>query len=152
MQTSFFRTHPLTKGLSSAEIERLRGLLHEERFAAGELLCREGATSRGLLLLAEGAVRITKRDPSGAERDLAIVEAPSVLGELELLSGRPSLASAVAAGAGRSLLLSTASFEELLNNGDPVAAKMTRNIARVVIDRLAETSSRVAALFALANT
>ena len=39
-----------------------------------------------------------------------------------------------------------ASDLSVLNDGDAVASKMTRNIARVVIDRLAETSTKLVSL------
>jgi CRP-like cAMP-binding protein len=152
MDVSFFRTHPLTKGLTGAEIERLRSLLEENRYQAGEVLFREGAVARGLLLLAEGSVRVFKKDPRGTDRELAQLEAPTVLGELELVSRTPCLASAAAITDVRALLLSAEAFERMVNDGDAVASKITRNIARVVIQRLGESNTRIAALFALAAT
>ena len=151
MQTAFFRSHALTKGLSGPEIERLTSLLTEKHVAAGESLFIEGAATSGLMLIFEGSVKVSKRDPAGAERDLVVLEAPTVLGELELISGRPSSASAHAVGPVVAYVLAPDAFEDLVNAGDSVATKLTRNIARVVIDRLVETNTRMVALVALSH-
>jgi CRP-like cAMP-binding protein len=148
MDVSFFRSHPLTKGLTGPEIDRLRGLLEEARYRAGESLFHEGAAANGLVLVTEGAVRVSKKDPAGTDRDLVVLEAPTVLGELELISTGPCHASATATAPVRALVLTAEAFERLVNEGDAVASKIIRNIARVVIRRLGESNARMVALFA----
>ncbi len=146
MDVAFFRSHALTKGLSSAEMERLSGLLAERSVAAGERLCVEGAASPGLFLIRSGEVKVVKKGDGKAERTMARFAAPTVLGELELVTGRPCFASVVAQSPVVAWLLSPAAFDDLVNRGDSVASKITRNIARVVIDRLAQTSTKLVAL------
>ena len=152
MDVTFFRTHVLTKGLSHAELETLRNLLVESEFGPGERLLIEGTAVSGLFIVVDGQVRVVKEDPGGNEREITELEGPTVLGELELISGDPGLATVQAVSAVRALVLSTEAFEQLVNEGDSVATKITRNIARVVIHRLAETNTRMVALFALMNT
>lgn len=151
MDIAFFRTHVLTKGLTHPELERLQGMLKETSFAQDETILAEGTAPNGLFIVVEGQLRVVKKDPGGAERQLVELDGPTVLGELELISGQPALASAKAVSAVRTLLLPTSEFEKLVNDGDAVASKITRNIARVAIQRLEETNTRMVALFALAN-
>lgn len=152
MDVAFFRTHVLTKGLSHAELERLQAQLSESQFQPGEKLLAEGTATNGLFIVVEGQVRVMKKDPGGNDREIAELEGPTVLGELELISDEPGMATAQAVSAVRALVLPTEAFEKLVNDGDSVATKITRNIARVVIHRLSETNSRIVALFALMNT
>jgi thioredoxin reductase (NADPH) len=151
MDVTFFRTHMLTKGFSGAELEKLQGLLADATFDAGEPLVVEGTAPAGLLIVAKGQVRVTKKDSGGSERAIVDLDGPTVLGELELISGQPGFATARALTPVRAFLLSTEAFEDLVNANDPVATKIIRNTARVVINRLAETNSRMVALTELAN-
>ena len=146
MEVAFFRSHALTKGLTSAEMERLSTLVTTTPFADGDRLCVEGAAAPGLYLIRVGKVRVVKKGTGKSERTMARFEAPTVLGELELITGRACFASVVAESAVEAFLLSPEAFDRLVNDGDSVASKMTRNIARVVIDRLAETSSKLVSL------
>jgi len=146
MDVTFFRTLSLTKGLTAAEIDRLGRLVIEKRVAAGDKLLTEGAAAAGVFLVRDGKVKVTKRNAAKAEKGVARLEAPTVLGELELISGRPCFASAVAETEVLAYVLSPEAFDALVNGGDSLASKMTRNIARVVIDRLAETNTRLVAV------
>jgi CRP-like cAMP-binding protein len=152
MDVAFFRTHVLTKGLSHAELERLQNHLTESEFQPGEKLLAEGTATNGLFIVVEGQVRVMKKDPGGNDREITELEGPTVLGELELISDEAGMATVQAVSAVSALVLSTEAFETLVNEGDSVASKITRNIARVVIHRLSETNTRMVALFALMNT
>jgi CRP-like cAMP-binding protein len=146
MNVAFFRNLALTKGLSSTEIERLSALVLERSFAEGGRLCVEGATTPGLFLIRGGKVKVVKRGTGKSERTMARFEAPTVLGEIELMTGRACVASVIAESPVDAWLLSPEAFDRLVNEGDAIASKITRNIARVVIDRLAETSSKLVSL------
>lgn len=145
MDATFFKTHMIAKGMSATELARLGSVVVELPVKAGEKLCVEGAESPGLCLIRAGAVKVTKLSGK-SERTVARFDAPTVLGELELISGRPCLASVVAESDVEAYLLTPLAFESLLNAGDTVATKITRNIARVVIERLADTSKKLVSL------
>ncbi|MBI5507593.1 MAG: cyclic nucleotide-binding domain-containing protein [Deltaproteobacteria bacterium] len=145
MDVGFFRTHALTKGLTGAELERFNNVVTKMPVKAGERLCVEGASAPGLFLIRDGSVKVTKKSGK-SERTLAELQGPTVLGELELLSGRPCFATVVALSDAEAYLLSVEAFERLVNAGDAVASKISRNIGRVVIDRLAETNVKLVSL------
>ncbi|MEM6730975.1 MAG: cyclic nucleotide-binding domain-containing protein [Myxococcota bacterium] len=141
MDLAFFRQHSLTRGLSSAQIQMLTSRLTELRLNAGDALLVEGAESRGLFLVKEGTVRVTK-----AGQELVTLTAPTVLGELELISHDVSSAQVEATDEVIAYLLPRDAFDSMIDSGDPVVSKMMRNIARVVIKRLTETNTRLVSL------
>jgi CRP/FNR family transcriptional regulator, cyclic AMP receptor protein len=143
MDIAFFRTHSLTKGLNHAELEKLNSALREQRFAQGDKICTEGTLAEGLFLLRAGSVRVVKKTASGGEHLLAHLDAPTVLGELELVSGDSSAATVIAASPVVAYVLSRDQFESLVDHGDAVVSKLMRNIARVVVHRLTETNKRM---------
>jgi len=138
---AFFRQHSLTLGLSSAQIQVLTSRLSELRMEAGETLVVEGAEARGLFQVKEGTVRVSK---GGAE--LATLNAPTVLGELELISHEVASARVEAVTQVLVYLLPRSAFDSMIDEGDAAVSKMVRNIARVVIQRLRETNQQMVSL------
>ncbi len=141
MDLAFFRQHILTRGLSSAQIQKLTSRLQEHRLEPGEALFVEGAEARGLFLVKEGTVRVSK-----GGNEIVSLTAPTVLGELELISHAVSAAQVEASTQVLAYLLPRDAFDTLIDDGDAVVAKMMRNIARVVIKRLTETNDRLVSL------
>lgn len=146
MDIAFFRYQALTKGFTSDEIARFAAMLSEQKLAAGERLCVEGAQPRGLFLVRDGRLKVAKRAANGQEQALATLDAPTAIGELEIVTGDPSSASVIADCDVVAYLLPVAAFDQLVERGDAIATKMVRNIARVAIRRLAETNTRMVAL------
>lgn len=146
MTSSFLRNHSLTRGFSSAEIERLAGMLSEQKLPANEKLCSSGAAIRGLYLVHEGAIAISGRDAKGTTQRITTLEAPTLIGELEIISGQPAFADATAETPVLAYLLTHDAFDDLVNKGDSMIGKLTRNIARIVIQRLVESNSRLVSL------
>lgn len=141
MDLAFFRQHTLTRGLSSAQIQKLTSRLQELRLEPGETLLVEGAEARGLFLVKEGTVRVSKEG-----KEIVSLTAPTVLGELELISHDVSSARVEASTNVLAYLLPRDAFDSLIDDGDAVVSKMMRNIARVVIKRLRETNDRLVSL------
>jgi signal transduction histidine kinase len=63
------------------------------QMAAGDIVCREGDTSTGLLVLLEGTVRVTKRDEAGQDLEVNRLTAITFVGELALLDSQPRSAT-----------------------------------------------------------
>lgn len=141
MDLAFFRQHSLTRGLSSAQIQNLTSRLAELRLEPGDTLLVEGAEARGLFLVKEGTVRVSK-----GEVEIATLDAPTVLGELELISHDVSSARVEATTPVLAYLLPRDAFDGMIDEGDAIVSKIMRNIARVVIRRLAATNTRLVSL------
>lgn len=143
MRIAFLENHSLADGLTPGEIERLDTLFVEERFNAGDSLFIEGRPTRGLLLIPRGRMRVVMRGSGKSGHTLVELVAPTVIGELEIVSGHPSVASVVAETDLTAHVLSHAAFAALIDGGDAIAGKILRNIARVMARRIEETNMRL---------
>ena len=143
MPIEVFTDHPLVHGLSADEMSRLADNFERVEFLGGDHLCTQGAPAPGLLLVSAGQLAVTQR-PHDGSGDLTICElnAPTVVGEMELLTGRSSVCSVVALQAAVGWKLPPESFRRLQQAGDDCVAKLTRNIAQVLVTRLIESNRR----------
>src|SRR4029453_13429046 len=60
---------------------------------AGSAIIRQGAVSEGIYFLFEGTVEVKRKRSDGETARLAVVEAPSLIGELSLVVGGTSTAT-----------------------------------------------------------
>lgn len=144
MDFSFLAGHALVRDLSPEEAARLARHAKETRFAMGERLFTEDSATSGLFFVREGLVKVSKRGKDGAERELAKLNAPTVLGEMEVVSGGKSAATVTAECDVVAFVIPHAVFYQLIASGESAVSKIMRNIAAVVVARLAETNARLA--------
>ncbi len=64
----------------------------------GQVLCTEGEPGASLFILIQGRIRVMKKDPRGNQRELAVLDAPALLGHMSLVDGSPRSATCLAAG------------------------------------------------------
>jgi CRP-like cAMP-binding protein len=102
----------------------------------GTVLLREGERGRGLFVLLKGSVEVRKRDRDGGEVAIATVEAPTVLGEINLLTDRPHSATAQALTPCDLQLLTRSQFDRLLGGQNIAAYKIVAALATVIARRL----------------
>jgi CRP/FNR family cyclic AMP-dependent transcriptional regulator len=111
------------------------------RYAAGELICREGETSLEMFVIQRGSVRIFKavraseREngeplPAAAQRsgelDLALLQKGDFFGEMSLLEGLPRDASAQAAEPAEVLVMTPGALLVRLRRDPTFAFEMLR--------------------------
>ena len=82
--------------LESAEIERLRRFGEQRAYSPGERLIATGEISPGMFVVLSGEVAITQHNALGREEPIVTHGPGSFSGELNQLSGRPSLVDALA--------------------------------------------------------
>ncbi len=80
--------------LQPAEIDRLRHFGATRAYDAGERLVAAGDVSPGMFVILKGAVAITQHSALGHDEAIVTYGPGSFMGELALLSGRPSLVDA----------------------------------------------------------
>ena len=146
MKIASLESHALADGLTEVEIAHLGDLFIEERFNAGDSLFVEGQPSRGLVFVARGRMRVVMRGHEAREHTLFELVGPTVIGEMEIVSGHPSMASVIAETDLVAHTLSHAAFAALIDCGDIVGGKILRNIARVMARRVEQTNARLLSL------
>src|SRR3712207_9552389 len=90
------RDVPFFRHLSDEELEELEELLEPASFEAGETIFEEGGPEETLYVVTSGAVEVHKMVLPGRRQRLATIEAPTVVGEMGLLT-EPRAAASVEA-------------------------------------------------------
>jgi CRP-like cAMP-binding protein len=125
--------------LTSQQIDELFVWIHRRDYSPGEILIKEGRQAMGLFILIGGTVSVVKSSKFGKVK-LTEISAPSILGEVGLLSGIPRTArvraqTRVIAGYIPALL-----FKNKLAENNITALRLCLNMSRILCKRLSETS------------
>jgi CRP-like cAMP-binding protein len=126
---------PVAAGLSTEEVEVLRGALAREMLNATEVLFREGDPGDRLYLLARGKISIAIRG-AGGSRGVMTYAPGAMLGEATLLEGAPRPATATAAADSVVYSLSRESLDALAAAHPALASKLLLNLGRHLSGRL----------------
>ncbi len=144
---------PIFRHLDEDERAEFEELLEPVSFEAGQRIFEEGTAEERLYVITSGTVEVYKKVLPGRRQRLATLEAPTVIGEMGLLT-EPRAAASVEAttrveahGVGRDRLL------EMLDADSPAACKLVYEIGRTLAERMAATNETVAGVISrLENT
>ena len=124
-------------GIGAGARRELLALAVERRFAAGQILYSAGSASRGMYIVVEGRVRVTR----GAGRTHVVhTEGPGgTLGEVPLFEGGGYPATATAVETTRCIVLSAAALRSAMEADSSLAWIFLRRLSariRVLVERL----------------
>ena len=126
--------------LPRSVIAAVRAGMHEQEFAAGEALIRQGEPSRGLIAVVEGGVEV-RLCHGGQWYNVAQAGGAVLFGEMGLLTHEPCTATVVAKTPVRALVLPAERFGALASRHHVLRVALGRLIAdrlgRVEVDALA---------------
>jgi len=80
--------HPFFKRLGEAEQERLIAQSHEQQYAAGELLVRQGQPAERFFLVLKGRVKLYRISADGQEKVVEIIQAGQTFAEAVMFMQR----------------------------------------------------------------
>jgi CRP-like cAMP-binding protein len=126
---------PALKTLTQTQTDDLRSAWTARSLSAGEDLIHRGEEGREIYFLLEGEleVYIPQR---GREVELALLGAPAVVGELELLTRLPRTASVRAHTDAEIVAIPHDDVEARVDAGDTAVLKMMLAISRMIATRL----------------
>ncbi len=136
----------LGQGFTHEQTDQIVKAMVPVRVEPGAQVLREGEKGQGLLVLLEGTVTIVKRGSDGAEVSIATVEAPTVLGEMSLITDQPHSATVRATTACAFQLLTRSQFDRLLKSENLAAYKIVATLAEVMAWRLSRMDDKVVEL------
>jgi CRP/FNR family transcriptional regulator, cyclic AMP receptor protein len=139
---------PLFGRLTPDEREEFASFLQPRDFRRGETIFAEGGPEETFYILASGNVEVSKRVHSGRKQRLAMVQAPTVVGEMGLLTEPRACASVVARSEVKAYGIERDQFLELLDADNPAACKVVHEIGRTLAERMARTDETVSDLIA----
>jgi CRP/FNR family cyclic AMP-dependent transcriptional regulator len=146
--TPSLRDIPLFSHLNDEEREELEELLEPASFEAGETIFREGGLEGRLYVITSGTVEVHKMVLPGRRQHLATIEAPTVVGEMGLLTEPRAAASVEARTPIDAYSIDRDRFLELLDADSPAACKVVHEIGRTLAGRMARTDETIADIIA----
>jgi CRP/FNR family transcriptional regulator, cyclic AMP receptor protein len=142
--TPSLRDVPFFRHLSDEEREELEELLEPVGFEAGETIFEEGGPEERLYVITSGTVEVHKVVLPGRRQHLATIEAPTVVGEMGLLTEPRAAASVEARTVVEAHGIDRDLFLEMLDDDSPAACKVVYEIGRTLADRMARTDESIA--------
>jgi CRP-like cAMP-binding protein len=133
----------LLASLPAAELISLERRCRWRRYGAGEQILDRDSTTRDVLFITEGRIRVVNYAASGREIAYAVVEAGGHVGELSAIDGEARSATVVAVTDCTIGSLSAEAFGELLERHAAVAVALLRHLSRIIRtgdERIAELS------------
>jgi len=147
-ETPSLRGIPFFRHLDAEERAELEELLEPASFEAGETIFEEGGPEGRLYVIISGSVEVHKSVLPGRRQHLATVAAPTVVGEMGLLTEPRAAASVEATTRIEAYGIDRDRFLELLDADSPAACKVIYEIGRTLSERMAKTDRSVAEIIA----
>jgi CRP-like cAMP-binding protein len=98
IQVELIKSIPYFSGLSSAELDSLKGLIFETTAERGEFILLESEPAAALYFVVSGVVKVFKTSADGREQILQIVRPGESFNDAPVFDGGPNPASAQAMG------------------------------------------------------
>src|SRR5260370_2445357 len=108
--------------LPSAELAVVKDLAKARDYADGEIVFRAGQPDIDLYVVESGRMEV--RNPTDGDRLIAVYEPGHFSGDIDVLTGRPVIVTAVAKGATRLLCVLTGQLRTLLNRVPSLGEKL----------------------------
>ncbi len=147
-ETPSLRGVPFFGHLDAEERTELEELLEPANFEAGEAIFEEGGPEGRLYVITSGTAEVYKSVLPGRREHLATLEAPTVVGEMGLLTEPRAAASVVAKTPIEAYGIDRDRFLEMLDADSPAACKVVYEIGRTLSERMARTDKAVAEIIA----
>ena len=139
---------PHFRHLNDEELEELEELLEPAGFEAGEVIFEEGGPEETLYVITSGSVEVHKTVLPGRRQHLATLLAPTVVGEMGLLTEPRATASVRARTGIVAYGIDRDRFLEMLDADSPAACKVVYEVGRTLAARMAKTDESIAGIIA----
>jgi len=120
---------PLLARLPEAEVRALASRAQVHEHPAGTVIFQEGDPGDSLHIVVQGSVRVVVMSASGEEATVALLGPGECVGDLALLDGRPRSASAVAARATKTLVVTREAFRRWLGERPAAAIALLETLS-----------------------
>lgn len=151
ISTAALAALPIFSTFTTSELDALIGVAVERRFAAGDVICREGDAAGSCFILVNGEVEILKESSSGPVA-ISRLGPGTLIGQIALVDRRPRSATVRALRATTALGLPRDVFDGLLAAANPLAHRFQEQVAIAAIRQLRAATPRLAAHLAKRRT
>ena len=130
------------ESLNQTQLENLTNACEEISVAKGEVLIQGGEPGGNMYFLLEGSLVVYVGGGDERETELVRLDAPAIVGEMELLTGQKSTASARTTCDCRLMSVSHESIQARLDDADPAAMKVMLSVSRMIAGRLVDLTTK----------
>jgi len=136
IETQLAKTFPV---LTQAQLVAFTHHVDPEKYTPGDVILRRGEPVERFHVIVRGKVEIVVTEPSGKEKVVATMTSGEYFGEIELLRGGTSIATARAAGDSivEVLRFDRHAFDEMLAQSPELKAEITRVMQARVAENVA---------------
>lgn len=130
-------------GKSQRELVEIINACRLQRFTDGQTILSEGEPGEELYFLMEGEVEVLKRDVTGEERSLVVMQAPTMFGHMSLVDGSARSATCRAKGGVDVAVLTRQTYLDLLTRSHPVGTSLRRLMLSTLTRQLVDGNARL---------
>jgi CRP-like cAMP-binding protein len=124
----FLRRVPLFAGLPPTDLKRLAAITGERRYADGATIVRQGEPGDEMYIVVAGEVRVLVESSGAPTVEVARCVAGDHVGEMTIISQEPRVASLLAAGAVRVLVIGQQPFAGVLREQPDTRLALLREL------------------------
>lgn len=121
---------PLFRSVGFETLKTLTENLPYQTFKTGDFLIRQGEPQRQAYLLNEGRVEVFAEPREGIKTTLVFLEAPSLIGEMEVLRELTSIASVVALEPCSVLIFSQENYLKMLQSNHQICFNLVQMLSQ----------------------
>jgi CRP-like cAMP-binding protein len=116
--------------LTPEELDDLATVFNPRVFPSGAIVMRQGEIGNSMLCLIEGTVQVALEATASKPSEIIRLRAGTVVGEMEVLSGRMRLATVTAIEDVRALEISRSALESALSRSPDLAESLNATLRR----------------------
>jgi len=130
----FLRQVPLFVDLSPADLKHVAEVAAEQFYADGEVVAEQGEPGDEMYVVVSGEMRVLLSRDGGAPAEVARRVPGQSVGEMAVISHAPRMASIVAAGRVRVLVLDRLRFERILRERPEASLAVMRELCNRLVE------------------
>jgi CRP-like cAMP-binding protein len=127
---------PFFNDLSDEYLQILTEMLEIFHYEQGKFIFKEGEVQDSMFFITEGSVSILKNTEDGRQEELAVFNAPQVIGEMALISPGTRSATILTNTPASVVRFGCASFEKIIKTKPQLAINILRKAGDTVCTRL----------------
>jgi CRP-like cAMP-binding protein len=149
MDPAILRQTAIFEDLDDAEIQQVADICHEQTYATGDHIFKEGEPGNRLFLILDGRVRISRDIPGSGEEALSVLQPGACFGEMAVFDRTARSTDAIADVTCRLATITRPEFEMLLEFNRDLAYKVLWAMVRLLSTRLRATNESLRAFLAM---
>lgn len=130
MSIEFLKKFELFKGLTDAELRKIKAIMQEENYNKNEMIFIEGTEANNFYIVLTGLVKVFKTDEQGREKTLCLLSNKDFFGEMSLLDNNSRSASVQAIDQTKVFKISRDEFKKLVTDYPNISLKIIATLSQ----------------------